>query len=116
VFSAAHLDFGADGFLTRLLMGAGFAYMTLRLGGIEFSTAAHAANNILIVLFVQPLTLQSPAAASGLSMGSLLEDVAMAAGYIAITEAVVRLGPLRRWAGVKLKDISPPAANAASLG
>ena len=34
-------------------MGAGFAYMTLRLGGIEFSTGVHAANNLLIVLFIQ---------------------------------------------------------------
>ena len=33
IFSAMHLDFSADGFLTRVLMGAGLGYMTLRLGG-----------------------------------------------------------------------------------
>ncbi len=112
VFSAAHLDFSADGFLTRALMGAGFAYMTLRLGGIEFSTGAHAVNNILIVLFVQPLTLQSPSGPSALSVGSLVEDAAMVAGYIAITEAVIRFGALRRWAGVKAVELSAVSAEA----
>ena len=116
VFSAAHFDFSLDGFLTRALMGAGFAYMTLRLGGIEFSTGAHAVNNIAIVLFIQPLTLQSPPAAFGLSIGSLLEDLAMAAGYIAITEAVARFGPLRRWAGVRPEDLTAPQAGAPRLG
>jgi membrane protease YdiL (CAAX protease family) len=111
VFSVAHLDFNADGFLTRVLMGAGFAYMTLRLGGIEFSTGAHAVNNILIVLFLQPLTLQSPSVPSGLSTGSLLEDAAMVVGYIAITEAVVRLGALRRLAGVSREELSGPVGD-----
>jgi uncharacterized protein len=113
VFSAAHFDFSADGFLTRLLMGAGFAYMTLRLGGIEFSTGAHAVNNIAIVLFVQPLTLRASAAPPGLSIGSGLEDLAMAVGYVAVTEAVVRVGFLRRWAGVRREEVSAPGPAAA---
>ncbi|MEO8926962.1 MAG: CPBP family intramembrane glutamic endopeptidase [Caulobacteraceae bacterium] len=116
VFSAAHLDISApdlglnpDDFLTRALMGAGFAYMTLRLGGIEFSTGAHAVNNILIVLFIEPLTLRAPSGAPGLSSGSLLEDLAMVAGYVAITEAVVRVALLRRWAGVSADEVAAPA-------
>ena len=44
-FSALHFDFSPGAFITRALMGAGFAYMTLRLGGIEFSTGVHATNN-----------------------------------------------------------------------
>ncbi|MGI8840643.1 MAG: CPBP family intramembrane glutamic endopeptidase [Caulobacteraceae bacterium] len=112
VFSAAHGDFSADGFLTRALMGAGFAYMTLRLGGVEFSTGAHAVNNIAIVLFVQPLNLQETPAPPGLTIGSGLEDLAMVAGYIAITEAVVRFRPLRRWARVSREDIAAPARTA----
>jgi hypothetical protein len=89
-------------------MGAGFAYMTLRLGGIEFSTGVHAANNILIVLFIEPLTLQNAGASSDLSLGALLEDVALIAGYIVITEAVVRVAPMRRWAGVRLEELARP--------
>jgi membrane protease YdiL (CAAX protease family) len=111
VFSAAHFDFSPDGFLTRALMGAGFAYMTLRLGGIEFSTGVHAANNILIVLFLQPVNLQIPTASPGLSLGALLADIAMVVGYVAITEAVARLGPVRRLAGVRLEELSASGAD-----
>ncbi len=98
--------------LDRTLMGGGFAYMTLRLGGIEFSTGAHAANNILIVLFIEPLTLKTVASAGDLSMASLLEDVALVVGYIVITEAVVRIALLRRWAGVQAGEISGPLVSA----
>ncbi len=69
-------------------MGAGFAYMTLRLGGIEFSTGVHATNNILIVLFIEPLTLKTAAAPTDLTTGRIIEDICLIAGYILITEAV----------------------------
>jgi len=109
-FSAAHLDFSPDGCLTRALMGSSFAYMTLRLGGIELSTAAHAVNNIAIVLFIQPLTASIASTAPSLSAGSLAEDIVMVVGYVAVTEAVVRIGPLRRWAGVEPGEVAPPVA------
>jgi membrane protease YdiL (CAAX protease family) len=111
VFSAMHGDFSPDAFLTRAVMGAGFAYMTLRLGGIEFATGAHAANNILIVLFLQPLTLKT-AVAPDMTAGSTLEDFALALAYVAITEAVVRWTPLRRLAGVDPAPEGPPASAA----
>ena len=105
-FSALHLDFNPDAFLTRALMGAGFAYMTLRLGGIEFAAGAHAVNNMMIVLFLQPLSLQQTPTPQ-FSAFSLVEDVALIGGYVLITELVARLPTLRRWAGVKAEDISP---------
>jgi len=113
VFSAIHLDFSPDAFLTRALMGAGFAYMTLRLGGIEFSTGVHAAHNILIILFLEPLTAQTVNAPSTLSGGSLIVDGSMVATYILITEAVARWPQLRRWAGVSVDELSGPGASAA---
>jgi membrane protease YdiL (CAAX protease family) len=104
-FSALHLDFNPDAFLTRALMGAGFAYMTLRLGGIEFSTAAHAVNNMVIVLFLAPISVdQAPAA--DISAWSLAEDLALVGGYVLITELVARSGPLRRLAGVRSAEVS----------
>jgi len=107
-FSAAHFDFSADGFLTHALMGAGFAYMTLRLGGIELSTGAHAANNILFILFVQPFSIQG--ATSDAASGVWFGDLWLLAGYIGVTEAIVRIEALRRWAGVQGAEIAPPLA------
>jgi membrane protease YdiL (CAAX protease family) len=106
-FSAMHLDFSPDAFLTRALMGAGLAYMTLRLGGIEFSAGVHAVNNMLIVLFLQPLSLQQTQEAS-VSAFSLIEDLALIGGYLLITEAVARFEPLRRLAGVRIEEVSRP--------
>ncbi len=115
-FSALHGDFSPAAFLTRALMGAGFAYMTLRLGGVEFSTGAHAANNILIVLFAEPLTLKTIAEPSKLTVGSVVEDVVLIAGYILITEAVARSEALRRWAGVRLDEVSASVINSVPRG
>ena len=95
VFSVLHRDFSPDGFVSHVLMGVGFAYMTLRLGGIEFSAGAHAANNILVVLFVEPLTLGASDAGAGLSLTTLAGDAAIFAGYILIAEMVARLPQLR---------------------
>jgi membrane protease YdiL (CAAX protease family) len=58
LFSAIHFDPNLDAFLVRLAMGVGLAWMTLRLGGIEFAIGAHAANNIVILLFIQPMSLK----------------------------------------------------------
>lgn len=107
LFSTAHLDFNPGAFLTRVLMGGAFAYMTLRLGGVEFAAGAHAVNNLMIMLFLQPLSLNSSAAPEEPSAFSLVEAAALMGGYIMITELVVRLPALRRWAGVRTEDISP---------
>jgi membrane protease YdiL (CAAX protease family) len=106
IFAAAHFDFNPDAFLTRALMGMGFAYMTLRLGGIEFSAGVHATHNMLIVIFLEPLNIQAEHPA--LSAFSLLEDASLLVGYFIITEAVVHVSGLRRWAGVLPREISPP--------
>jgi uncharacterized protein len=111
-FAAAHFDFSPDAFLTRTLMGAGFAYMTLRLGGIELATGAHAANNILFILFIEPLNPAAETAARGVPTGILFGDVILVAGYIVIAEAAARYAPLRRWAGVDGAEVAPPPAMA----
>jgi membrane protease YdiL (CAAX protease family) len=105
VFAAFHLQFAPDVFLTRWIMGAGFVYMTLRLGGVELSSGAHFANNILVVLFLQPLSLKPPP--SSFSADSLLQDAFLFAAYVAIAEITARWAPLRRWSGA---DLAPPPA------
>jgi hypothetical protein len=115
LFSAVHGEFAPDPFLTRALMGAGFVYMTLRLRGVEFSIGAHAANNILIVLFIQPLTL-TPTPSTGISGASLFQDVFLFVSYVLMAELVARWGPLRRWSGADqvAAQVTPPTSTAAA--
>ena len=99
LFSLVHLDPNLDAFLIRMVMGVGLGWMALRLGGTEFAIGAHAANNILILLFIQPMSLAAepphPFPAEILLIGPL-----MLAGYIGLAEVAARWTPLRRWAGV----------------
>jgi membrane protease YdiL (CAAX protease family) len=111
-FAAAHFDFAPDAFLSRAVMGAGFAYMALRTGGLELPIGAHAANNILFILFIQPFNLGGDAAGGDLFLG----QVGLAAGYIAVTEAIVRIEPLRRWADVGVAEVSPAVGSPALIG
>jgi len=105
LFSAMHLpDLDPTAFVARALMGVGFCYMTLRTGGIEFSTGAHAANNILLILFVQPppLTVGDPQPFSPTAVAFSLIAVAI---YFVIAEIVVRWPALRRWSRA---EVEPP--------
>jgi len=96
LFSAIHLDPNLDAFLMRLAMGVGLAWMTLRLGGIEFAIGAHAANNIMILLFIQPMTLK-PEPPHAFPPETLVIAPLMLAGYVALAEIAARWAPLRRW-------------------
>ncbi|MBO9559276.1 MAG: CPBP family intramembrane metalloprotease [Caulobacter sp.] len=96
LFSAIHFDPNLDAFLVRLAMGVGLAWMTLRLGGIEFAVGAHAANNIVILLFVQPMALK-PEAPHAFPPETLVIAPLMLAGYVALAEIAARWAPLRRW-------------------
>jgi len=119
LFAGAHFAFNPaavdpDAFLQLALMGAGFGYMTLRLGGIEFAAGAHAANNLLIVLFIHPLRPEIPEASGGPL--SLITDLALLTGYFIVTEAVVRWPLLRRLGGVTSAEISPADGAEAGRG
>jgi membrane protease YdiL (CAAX protease family) len=96
LFSAIHFDPNLDAFLVRLAMGVGLAWMTLRLGGIEFAIGAHAANNIVILLFIQPMSLK-PEPAHDFPPETLVIAPLMLAGYVALAEIAARWAPLRRW-------------------
>jgi uncharacterized protein len=99
LFSLIHFDPNLDAFLIRLAMGMGLAWMTLRLGGIEFAIGAHAANNILLLLLIQPMTLK-PEPPHAFSPEILIVAPLMLAGYVAMAELVARWEPLRRWGRV----------------
>lgn len=99
LFSAIHFDPNLDAFLVRMAMGIGFAWMTLRLGGIEFAIGAHAANNILILLLVQPMALK-PDPPHAFPPETLVVAPLMLAGYVAMAEVAARWAPLRRWSRI----------------
>lgn len=98
LFSAAHGDFDPNAFIDRTAAGLGLAYMALRLGGIEFSTGAHAANNLLIVLFIEPLSLAVPPPMP-FDPWTLVESLAGIALAVAGVELALRVPVLRRLMG-----------------
>lgn len=98
LFSLIHLDADLNSIVARAVMGVVFCYMALRFGGIEFAIGAHTANNLLIVLFVQPITLNMPAP-EPFQAHYLIESVVLLVMGIALTEAVFRIPALRRWTG-----------------
>lgn len=61
LFSLAHGDQTLGGFLIRCAMGAAWAWMVMRLGGIEFTAGAHLANNLAIALLAQPVVVATRA-------------------------------------------------------
>ncbi|HET9160673.1 MAG TPA: CPBP family intramembrane glutamic endopeptidase [Caulobacteraceae bacterium] len=111
LFSLMHLpDIDPNAFIGRALMGMGFVYMTLRTGGIEFSTGAHAANNLLLILFVQtpPMGVPPP---EKFNPVSVLPTVLAVLAYVLIAEIVARWRPLRDW-GRSVVELAPEEAEA----
>jgi membrane protease YdiL (CAAX protease family) len=98
LFAAMHLNPNLDDSFQLAMMGVSFVYMAYRLGGIEFAIGAHAINNILIVLFFQPLPLAG-AERHPFSLATLLGGLLVPAACLAVTELVVRWPPLRRLVG-----------------
>jgi membrane protease YdiL (CAAX protease family) len=111
LFSLMHLpDVDPNAFIGRALMGMGFVYMTLRTGGIEFSTGAHAANNLLLILFVQTPPMGVPAPEK-FNPVSVLPTILAVLAYVLIAEIVARWRPLREW-GKSVVELAPAEAEA----
>ena len=70
LFSLIHVDPDPGAFIVRAAMGMGWCWVALRMGGLEFATGAHLANNLAITVLVEPLTLKM-AIAGALILGSV---------------------------------------------
>jgi len=90
LFSLIHLDPDPGAFAVRAVMGAGWAWIALRLGGLEFATGAHLANNLAISLLAQPLTLTPPSGEAA-DPGSVGLQLAVVAATIAVVEIGINL-------------------------
>jgi membrane protease YdiL (CAAX protease family) len=85
VFSLAHADPSLGAFVTRCALGAAWAWIVLRLGGIEFAAGAHFANNLGIALLARPvlMTPPQPEPFDVLSVGLQVGTVVLLAGGVA---------------------------------
>ena len=93
LFSLAHGDLDPGAFFVRALMGASWAWIALRVGGLEFGAGAHLANNLLIALFIEPVTLAAPAHEKA-DVWSGLIQLAIVGASVAAVELLIRSGKL----------------------
>ena len=91
LFSLAHFDPDVGAFLIRAVMGAGWAWVVLRLAGVELAAGAHLANNLAICLFSRPVVF-TPPKAEPVDLASVGVELASIALLVALVELA-----LRRW-------------------
>jgi membrane protease YdiL (CAAX protease family) len=89
LFSLAHFDPDPSNFVIRALMGVGWAWIALRTGGIETTSGIHLANNLMISLFIAPVSFQAPKAKS-LDPAAVLIEFATVLVCVAAVEWVIR--------------------------
>ena len=91
IFSLAHFDPDPSSFAIRALMGAGWAWIALRTGGIETTSGIHLANNLMISLFVMPVNFRPPAE-KPLDPTAVLIELGTVLVCIAAVEMLARRG------------------------
>ncbi len=103
VFSALHFDPDPVTFVARAMMGITFSWATLRLGGLEFAIGAHLANNLVISLFMEPL--------SGAVDAEPMRWYGLAFQAVSLLLTVVFVERLaRRYTDAPTPDLSPGSA------
>lgn len=93
LFALAHGDLDPGALFVRALMGASWAWIAIRVGGLEFGAGAHLANNLLIVLLIEPVSLAAPAHEKA-DIGAGLIQLAIVGASVAAVELLIRSGKL----------------------
>lgn len=88
IFALFHLEFDPGALAARALLGAVFAWATLRLGGLEFGIGAHAAQNLGVALFGEVLLPGGPEAT--LKLSDLGYELVLAVVILACVEWLYR--------------------------
>lgn len=88
IFALFHLEFDPGALAARALLGAVFAWATLRLGGLEFGIGAHAAQNLGVALFGEVLLPGGPEAT--LEFSDLGYELILAMVILACVEGLYR--------------------------
>lgn len=99
LFSLGHADPNPDAFLVRAAMGVAWGWIALRTGGVEFTTGAHLANNLMIALLLAPITLEAPKPRPFDPVSLGLELVVLA-GLIVVVEVARRRPAIGRRLGI----------------
>jgi membrane protease YdiL (CAAX protease family) len=83
--------------MARALSGAVWAWTALRLSGIEFATGAHLANNLVLVLMIEPI---SEGAQTGreYAPGALVLDAGIHLAGVAVLLLALRSRTIQAWA------------------
>jgi membrane protease YdiL (CAAX protease family) len=90
LFSLAHFDSDPSAFVIRMVMGAGWAWIALRTAGVEVTTGVHLANNLLVSLFVMPVSFQTPARPDRFDPAAIAVELATVALSVLGAELLVR--------------------------
>ena len=103
LFAGMHLDSDPAQNLVRFTAGVVYGLVALRLGGLEFGIGLHAANNVMIALFLRPLA--ETGVTSRMGLGELMVQLGVSLSGLVLAELVQREPHLRFWAG--LADAEP---------
>jgi membrane protease YdiL (CAAX protease family) len=99
IFALLHVDADPGRNLSRAVLGLALSWGVLRTGGLEIGIGIHAANNLVILMLAQ--TLQQNQAPTGSSPLAVVVNLSVSLTAVAVIEAVMRWGPLRRWSGME---------------
>lgn len=108
VFSLAHFDPDPSALIIRALMGAGWAWIALRSGGIEITTGVHLANNLMISLFLTPVSFK-PASPEKLDPVAIAVELGMVLASVAAVELAARRRERRQAVDVAAAPAEGPA-------
>lgn len=89
LFAVSHADPDPGALAARTVFGLVLAWSVLRLGGVAFAVGAHAANNLLIALFIEPVLNSVETIARTPLMQSAL-DVAGSLALLGLVEIAAR--------------------------
>jgi membrane protease YdiL (CAAX protease family) len=98
VFSLIHWEEALDlnALITRAAVGCGLCYVTLRMGGVEMATGAHAASNLVVFYLFYPFSL-AETEVEPFDPRVIVGAALWFAGYVAVAEAALRIPALARW-------------------
>lgn len=108
LFSLAHFDPDPSGLVIRMLMGVGWAWIALRSGGVELTTGLHLANNLMISLFLAPVSFK-PATPEKLDPVAIVLELGTVLACVAAVEILARRRGRRQAADGGLAPAEEPA-------